>query len=71
MGIFPEIGPRKNFLVPPKFGARSPPMGQRSMFRPADLLENILYDSTSKASLSFLSSLLMVQSLIHTASYSI
>src|SRR6218665_398071 len=24
--IFPEIGPRKNFLVPPKFGARSPPM---------------------------------------------
>src|SRR6218665_3832302 len=26
MEIFPEIGPRKNFLVPPKFGARSPPM---------------------------------------------
>ena len=26
MDIFPEIGPRKNFLVPPKFGARSPPM---------------------------------------------
>ena len=24
--IFPEIGPRKNFLVPSKFGARSPPM---------------------------------------------
>ena len=26
MEIFPEIGPRKIFLVPPKFGARSPPM---------------------------------------------
>src|SRR6218665_1607575 len=26
MEIFPEIGPRPNFLVPPKFGARSPPM---------------------------------------------
>src|SRR6218665_3834747 len=26
MEIFPEIGPRKNVLVPPKFGARSPPM---------------------------------------------
>src|SRR6218665_1189682 len=24
--FYPEIGPRKNFLVPPKFGARSPPM---------------------------------------------
>src|SRR6218665_3773643 len=27
MALFPEIGPRKNILVPPKFGARSPPMG--------------------------------------------
>src|SRR6218665_2399181 len=28
-GNFPEIGPRANFLVPPKFGARSPPMKSR------------------------------------------
>jgi len=26
MDIFSEIGPRKIFLVSPKFGARSPPM---------------------------------------------
>src|SRR6218665_901095 len=26
MEIFPEIGPQQKFLVPPKFGARSPPM---------------------------------------------
>jgi len=28
MDIFPEIGMRKIFLVPSKFGARSPPMGR-------------------------------------------
>src|SRR6218665_2660886 len=33
MGIFPEIGPRKNFLVPPKFGARSPPMARTQVVR--------------------------------------
>jgi len=31
MEIFPEIWPRKNFLVPPKFGARSPPMEMRKI----------------------------------------
>src|SRR6218665_2965438 len=34
MELFPEIGPRKNFLVPPKFGARSPPMPITTLFRP-------------------------------------
>src|SRR6218665_1824751 len=32
MEIFPEIGPRKTFLVPPKFGARSPPMPATVIF---------------------------------------
>src|SRR6218665_2516453 len=32
MDIFLEIGPRKNFLVPPKFGARSPPMHMTSAY---------------------------------------
>src|SRR6218665_2574011 len=33
MEIFPEIGPRKNFLVPPKFGARSPPMSALDCYK--------------------------------------
>src|SRR6218665_2894951 len=32
MDIFPEIGPRKQFLVLPKFGARSPPMPLTPIF---------------------------------------
>src|SRR6218665_2545579 len=32
MEIFPKIEPRKNCLVPPKFGARSPPMQSTTFF---------------------------------------
>src|SRR6218665_299032 len=38
MDIFPEIGPRKNCLVPPKFGARSPPMLLSFILRPISIL---------------------------------